>query len=118
VVRTAAIVVGEVVPTLQNSVFDVPSFNWYVTVYSVVAGVAVAFGTSCTDNAPPAPRVTLFVPAPTAAPSLLVNAGHEKSRTPPAGVPSALYTTSEMVVVAGAASAIIGNEIKNIVSNQ
>ena len=60
------------------------------------------FGARATDNVPCAPSMTLFVPAATGLPSAVVNAGHEISSVPAAGVPSARYTTSLIVVIAGA----------------
>ncbi len=56
------------------------------------------FGANCTDNAPPAPKVTLVVPAATACPPAVLNSGQEINRVPPAGVPSALNTVSLIVV--------------------
>jgi len=55
---------------------------------------------SAIDNAPPGPKVPLFSPPPPT-----VRGGAERrprsQKTPPARVPSALYTSSLMVVVAG-----------------
>src|SRR5580693_833036 len=65
------------------------------------AGVALTFATRPTDSAPPAPNVTLSVPAATACPLLVVNSGHEINRVPSAGDPSARYTTSLIVVNGG-----------------
>jgi len=56
---------------------------------------------SAIDNAPPGPKVPLFSPAATDCQGEVLNVGHEIKRLPPARVPSALYTSSLMVVVAG-----------------
>lgn len=45
----------------------------------------------------------LIVPAATGFPSAVLNAGHEINKVPPAGCPSARYTTSLTIVVAGPA---------------
>jgi hypothetical protein len=89
VVRTAARVAGEVVGTIQYSVFTAPSPSWYTTTYTEPAGDAPAFGTSATDSAPPGPSATLLVPAATAVPDAVVNVVQEISSVPEAGVPSA-----------------------------
>jgi len=77
-----------------------PSLNWYTTEY-VTPGVPPAFGASCTLKLPLDDRATLLVPATTAYPSAVVNAGHEINSVPEAGVPSARYTVSLTVVNAG-----------------
>src|SRR5947209_20376182 len=89
VVRTEAMLVGDVLPTDQNSVEVVPSLSRYTMMYNVPAGVAPALGTRATERAPPLAIGTLVLPAATGIPAAVVNAGQEISRDPAAGVPSA-----------------------------
>jgi hypothetical protein len=82
VVRTIARFAGEVVGTIQNSVLTSAGPSWYTTVKYAPAGLAPAFGTSATLNAPFAPSVAFVTPAATAAPLAVTKAGHVMIKVP------------------------------------
>ena len=64
-------------------------------------GVAPAFGTSATLSAPLVPSAVFVIPGATAAPLAVMNGGQVMIRLPCAWLPSAAYTVSATVVVAG-----------------